>query len=95
MGLLALTDRAPKVAALGGGELLGGCELCSGGDAGLDGLRQTNLVVFGEQVVAADVLEVEAYEILVVAVLTTGLHVLDGHFAAFRSRWSGGNLLGG
>ena len=56
----------------------------------IDLLRETDLVVFGEEVVATDVLEVEAYEILVIAVLAAGLHVLDGHCAAFRSRCRAG-----
>ena len=77
---------AAQLAALGGGELLGGLELGARGDAGLDGLSEPNFVVLGQQVVATDVLEVEADEVLVVAILTTGLHGLGGHCAAFRFR---------
>ena len=93
MGLLALTDRAAEVAALGGGELLGGGEIGGRGNAHLDGLGETDLVILGEEIVAAYIFEVETYEILVVAVLTTGLDVLSGHIAAFRVSLAGGILL--
>jgi hypothetical protein len=49
-------------------------------------LREPNFVVFGEEIVAPHVLQVEADEVLVVTVLTTGLHVLYGHFHGFRIR---------
>ena len=79
MGLFAGANRAAELAALGGGELLGGVELCLRGDTRLDRLREADLVVLGQEVVAADVFEVETYEVLVVSVLTTGLDVLGGH----------------
>ena len=84
--LLTEADAAPELTALGGGELLRRLELGARHDAGLDGLREAYLVVLGQQVVTTDVLEVEADEVLVVAVFTTGLHVLCGHSAAFRCR---------
>ena len=55
-----------------------------------------------EEIVAADVFEVETYEILVVTVLTTGLDVLSGHVVpsglavgrGLVGKQSGGVLLG-
>ena len=64
------------------------------GNAGLDRLREPNLVVLGQEVVATDVFEVQAYEVFVVAVFTAGLHVLGGHFAAFRCRCRAGSCSG-
>ena len=90
--LLALTDGTTELAPLGGRELLRGLELGARLDAGLDRLREPDLVVLGEEVVAADVLEVQADEVFVVTVLAAGLHVLDGHFFAFLTSEPGGEV---
>src|SRR5690606_24961914 len=67
LGLLALARRAAQLALASGGEVLVALQLATGGVAGLDGLRQANLVVLGQQRVLADVGEVQPDEIFLVA----------------------------
>src|SRR5437868_15509008 len=91
MRLLTMTHGAPELAALRRGELLGGLELLTRLNSGLDRLSEPDLVVLREEVVATHVLQVEADEVLVVTVLAAGLHVLNGHFFAFIGAgvWTG------
>ena len=85
VGLFALADLPLERTPLGGRELLRGLELLPGGGAGLDRLREADLVVLGEEVVATDVFEVQTYEVFVVAVFSAGLHGL-GHLFTFVIR---------
>ena len=69
LGLLALAGGAAQLALLGRGEFLaGGVEFGEGLVAGFDRLRQSHLVVFGQQRVLPDVGEVETYEVFVVSI---------------------------
>ena len=78
LGVLALARRAPQLALAGGRDVLGGgFELGARLVAGLDGLRQPDLVVLGQQRVLTDVGEVETYEVFLVA-----LDALLGHGVA-------------
>ena len=68
LGVLALAGGAAQLALLGGGELAAGVEHRAARVAGLDGLRQADLVVFGQQRVLPDVGEVQTDEVFFVPV---------------------------
>src|SRR4029078_3012987 len=81
--------RAAQLTLAGGGQAGGAVELASGRVAGLDGLRQTTLVVLGEQWVLADVGEVEADKVFLVT-----LNTLFRHRSPSLSAWMTGALTG-
>jgi hypothetical protein len=51
-------------------------------------LREPDLVVLREQVVATDVFEIQTYEVFVIAVFSAGLHWL-GHLFTFGVEGNG------
>jgi hypothetical protein len=67
LGVLALADQSLEVALLGAGEaLVDGVEGLARRLARLDVLGQAGLVVLGQQLVPADVFQIEPNEILIV-----------------------------
>ena len=74
LGVVTLFDRALQFALTSNSESLGCIHFGASGNATLDGLRQTNLVVLREQGVLANVGEVETNEILFVAFNTFLCH---------------------
>jgi len=61
---VALPDRTPQLALLGDGQLFARTHLCSSSPPSLYRLRKPGLVVFCQQRVLADVVQVEADQVL-------------------------------
>ncbi len=68
LGFVARANRATEFALARRGQVLGLGRFLLGtrGDAGLDGLRQPNLVVFGEQRILPNISEVQADKVFLV-----------------------------
>ena len=77
--------RSAQLALLRRGQFLAGIELGDRFVAGFDGLRETHLVVLGEQRVLPDVGEVETDEVFVVTV-----DAIFGHLVLLLCRFDDG-----
>ncbi len=71
LGVLAVAQLAAEAALVGRGQLRTGRESVSSFLAAVDALGETDLVVLGQQVVPADVLQVQTDQVLVLATVET------------------------
>jgi len=85
-GVLALADGLTELAALGGRELLGGLEFGPRRHPGLDGLGEASLVILGQQVMLADVGQIQPNQVFFFA-FDTAIGLCHGS-SEFLGSWA-------